>query len=85
MTTIGFIGSGHIGGALAKLSIDQGHDVVMSNSRGPETLGALVAALGPGASADTPYGAATKGDIVVVTIRSARTRRCRSSRSRGRS
>jgi len=47
MTTIGFIGSGLIGGTVARLAIAAGHDVVLSNSRGPETLADLVAELGP--------------------------------------
>jgi predicted dinucleotide-binding enzyme len=68
MTTIGFIGAGHIGQAVARLALDHGYDVVLSNSRGPETLTAVVDALGPGASADTAEGAATRGDLVVVTI-----------------
>ena len=53
MTTIGFIGSGHIGSTLARLAVDAGHDVVLSNSRGPETLADLVAELGPHARAAT--------------------------------
>ncbi|TFV89531.1 NADPH-dependent F420 reductase [Blastococcus sp. CT_GayMR16] len=68
MTTIGFIGSGHIGGTLARLAVDAGHDVVLSNSRGPETLAELVQRLGPHARAATPADAAAAGDIVVVTI-----------------
>ncbi|MFL6678831.1 MAG: NAD(P)-binding domain-containing protein [Burkholderiaceae bacterium] len=47
MTTIGLIGSGHIGGTVARLAVDAGHDVVLSNSRGPDTLTDLVAQLGP--------------------------------------
>ena len=43
MTTIGFIGSGHIGSQLARLAVAHGYDVVMSNSRDPETLSDLVA------------------------------------------
>ena len=46
MTAIGFIGSGHIGSTLARLAIDAGYDVVLSNSRGPQTLGGLVSELG---------------------------------------
>ncbi|WP_061297500.1 NADPH-dependent F420 reductase [Herbidospora cretacea] len=65
---IGFIGSGHIGSAVARLAVDAGHTVVMSNSRGPETLADLVASLGPAASASTAEGAAEAGDIVVVTV-----------------
>jgi hypothetical protein len=68
MTTIGFIGSGHIGSTVARLAVDAGHDVVMSNSRGPDTLDELVARLGPHARASTPAEAAEAGDVVVVTI-----------------
>lgn len=68
MTTWGFIGSGNIGSTVARLAVDAGHDVVMSNSRGPETLSDLVDDLGPRASADTSQGAARRGDVVVVTI-----------------
>lgn len=68
MTTIGFIGSGNIGGTLARLAVDRGHDVVVSNSRGPETLTDLVAELGPHARAASRDEAAAAGEIVVVTI-----------------
>ena len=68
MTTLGLIGAGHIGGALAKLAVDAGHDVVVSNSRGPESLSGLVASLGPKARAGTAEEAARAGDLVVVTI-----------------
>jgi len=68
MTTIGFIGSGKIGSQLARLAVAAGHDVVLSNSRGPETLADLVAELGPHARAATPVEAAEAADIAVVTI-----------------
>jgi predicted dinucleotide-binding enzyme len=68
MATIGFIGAGHIGSQLARLAVAQGYDVVLSNSRGPETLSDLVTELGPKARAATPVEAARAGDIVVVTI-----------------
>lgn len=68
MKTIGLIGAGHIGSQLARLAIRSGYDVVISNSREPETLSDLVAELGPRARAATPLEAATAGDIVVVTI-----------------
>jgi hypothetical protein len=68
MATIGLIGAGKIGGQLARLAVAHGHDVVISNSRGPETLAALVAELGPHARAATVVEAAQAGDIVVVTI-----------------
>lgn len=68
MATIGFIGSGNIGSTLARLAVNAGHDVVLSNSRGPETLGDLVAELGPHARAATATDVAAAGDVVVVTI-----------------
>jgi len=68
MTTIGLIGSGNIGGTVARLAVDAGYDVVLSNSRGPETLKDLVEQLGPHARAATPAEAAAAGDIVVVTV-----------------
>ena len=68
MTTIGLIGAGRIGSQVARLAVAKGYDVVLSNSRGPETLSALVAALGPKVRAATVTGAAQAGDIVVVTI-----------------
>jgi predicted dinucleotide-binding enzyme len=68
MTTIGFIGSGHIGSSVARAALAHGYDVVMSNSRGPETLTELIEELGPHASAATSSDAAAAGDFVVVTV-----------------
>ena len=66
--TIGLIGSGLIGGTVARLAVAAGYDVVLSNSRGPETLAPLVDELGPHARAATPAAAAAAGDLVVVTV-----------------
>ena len=68
MTRVGIIGAGHIGSALARGLVNQGHEVVISNSRGPETLEALVEDLGPNATAGTVTDAATAGDVVIVTV-----------------
>ena len=68
MTTVGFIGSGMIGGTVARLSVAAGHQVVLSNSRGPDTLKDLVEELGPLATAATGAQAVEAGDIVVVSI-----------------
>lgn len=68
MTTLGLIGSGNIGSTLARLAVDAGIDVVLSNSRGPETLADLVDELGDRAHAATAEEAAKAGDLVVVTI-----------------
>ncbi len=67
-TTIGLIGAGHIGSQVARLAVKNGNNVVISNSRGPETLADLVKELGPKARAGTAVDAAKAGDIVVVTI-----------------
>ncbi len=68
MTTLGLIGAGRIGSTLAELATAAGYDVVLSNSRGPDTLADLVARIGPRASAATAAAAAAAGDLVVVTI-----------------
>ena len=68
MKTIGLIGAGHIGSQVARLAVKSGYDVVISNSREPETLSELVAELGPKARAATSLDAAKAGDIVVVTV-----------------
>jgi predicted dinucleotide-binding enzyme len=68
MATIGFIGSGKIGGTVARLAAAAGYTVVLSNSRGPQTLQGLVSEIGPLASAGTAAEAAEQGDIVVVAV-----------------
>jgi predicted dinucleotide-binding enzyme len=68
MKTIGLIGAGHIGSQIARLAVASGYSVVISNSRGPETLATLVAELGPSARAASATDAAMAGDMVVVTV-----------------
>src|SRR5256885_11646696 len=68
MTTIGLIGAGRIGSQVARLAVANGYDVVISNSRGPETLADIVRELGARARAATPAEAAAAADIAVVTI-----------------
>lgn len=68
MTTIGIIGAGNIGRNVAKAAIAKGYDVVISNSRGPETLGGVIDELGAKATPSTAYGAAEAGDFVVVAV-----------------
>ena len=68
MTTIGFIGTGRIGGTVARLAVAAGYDVVISNSRGPETLKEFADELGPPARAATAIEAAEAGEIVVVSV-----------------
>jgi 8-hydroxy-5-deazaflavin:NADPH oxidoreductase len=68
VTTIGIIGAGRIGSQIARLAVENDYNVVISNSRGPETLSALIAELGPKARAATAVEAAKAGDIVVVSV-----------------
>jgi predicted dinucleotide-binding enzyme len=65
---IGIIGAGHIGRTLAAHFVRAGHQVVLSNSREPDTLQGLVAELGNRASAGTAVQAARAGEIVVVSV-----------------
>lgn len=68
MTTMGIIGAGHIGSQIARKAVQLGYEVVIANSRGPETLAELVNELGPAARAATASEAATAADFAVVTI-----------------
>ncbi|MGK3709827.1 NADPH-dependent F420 reductase [Arthrobacter sp. IK3] len=68
MATLGIIGSGNIGSAVARLAVAADMNVVVANSRGPESLQELVAELGPLAKAGTAEEAANLGDAVVLSI-----------------
>ncbi len=68
MTTLGIIGAGHIGSQVARVAVANGYDVVIANSRGPETLADLVKELGPRAKAATAEDAAAAADVAVVTV-----------------
>lgn len=68
MTTVGIIGAGHIGSTLAEGLIARGYDVVIANSRGPETLADLVGRLGAKARAATAADAADAADWAIVTV-----------------
>lgn len=65
---IGIIGAGNIGATLARLLVGVGHEVAISNSRGPETLAGLAADLGPAARAATIAEAAAFGEVVIEAI-----------------
>ena len=63
---IGIIGSGFIGGTLARLFVKAGHEVVISNSRGPATLQSLIKELGPKAQAASGTEPAQNTDLLVL-------------------
>ena len=65
---IGVIGSGNIGATAARLFAAAGHQVAISNSRGPETLEGLVEEIGPGVRAATVEEAARFGEVVMEAI-----------------
>lgn len=65
---IGIVGAGAVGSALARHVLDAGHDVAISNSRGPASLEELVDDLGPNAQAATVTETAEFGEIVVDAL-----------------
>jgi 8-hydroxy-5-deazaflavin:NADPH oxidoreductase len=65
---IGIVGAGNVGGTLAKLLVTAGHEVALSNSRGPESLKSQVTGLGKNARATTVQDAAAFGNIVVLAV-----------------
>jgi 8-hydroxy-5-deazaflavin:NADPH oxidoreductase len=68
MSTIAVIGAGHIGRNFSIAAIRAGHEIVISNAGGPETLGDLVAELGPDARAATAADAAEAGEFALLAI-----------------
>ena len=68
MKTIGIIGAGEVGSHIAQAAILAGYNIVISNSRGPETLGELIQKLGPNATAASSIDAASAGDVVVIAV-----------------
>ena len=65
---MGIIGSGNIGGTAAKLFANAGHDIAISNSRGPESLASFVNSIGPNIKAKTVEDAIKFGDVILLAI-----------------
>jgi 8-hydroxy-5-deazaflavin:NADPH oxidoreductase len=65
---IGIIGSGNIGGTTAKLLTKAGHEVAISNSRGPESLKSFVSSVGPNIMANTVEDAIKFGEVILLAI-----------------
>ena len=66
--SIGTIGAGQVAQTIARRAIAAGHHVILSNSRGPESLTDIVTQLGAGASAGTVDEAA-EADIVLLAVK----------------
>lgn len=65
---IGILGSGNIGGNAARLFAKAGHHVRIANSRGPESLKALIAEIGENAQATSPQEAVDASDVVLIAV-----------------
>jgi len=65
---IAILGSGRIGAVAARLFVAAGHEIAITNSRGPESLRELVNELGPRAHAMTVAAAARFGDVVLLAV-----------------
>jgi predicted dinucleotide-binding enzyme len=65
---IGIIGAGRIGGTLAVLLAKAGHEVAVSNSRGPKSLKSIVAEAGKNVQAMTVADAAAFGEVVILAV-----------------
>lgn len=65
---IGIIGAGMIGATAARLFAKAGHEVAVSNSRGPDSLRDLITELGPRARATTVDDAARFGEVILLAV-----------------
>jgi 8-hydroxy-5-deazaflavin:NADPH oxidoreductase len=64
---VGFIGAGNVTRTFGRHLLTAGHTIVVSNSRGPETLADFVADLGPNATAGTREQAAECDFVILAT------------------
>jgi len=65
---VGIIGAGHIGGNIAVFLGGAGHEVTVSFSREPGSLGRLAAEIGSRASAGSPAEAVSASEVVVISV-----------------
>jgi predicted dinucleotide-binding enzyme len=68
VTTVGILGAGQAGSTFARIAVAAGYDVVIANSRGPETLAGLVRQLGPMSRAARVAEAAMAADFAIVAF-----------------
>ncbi|WP_082701518.1 NADPH-dependent F420 reductase [Novosphingobium sp. FSW06-99] len=69
MSTIGFLGAGRLAQMLAPKAAKAGWKVILSNSRGPDTLSELVASIDGDVIAATPADMVAASDVVILAIR----------------
>lgn len=67
-TRIGFLGAGRMAQTLARLLLRAGHEVMLANSRSPETLTEVIADLGPGAWAARADELTRRADVIVLAV-----------------
>ena len=65
---IGIVGAGNIGGTAAELFANAGHEVVLSNSRGPKSIASRVNSIGPTVTAKTVEEAVQFGEVILLAI-----------------
>ena len=80
---IGIIGAGFIGRAVARLAVKHGHEVMLSNSRHPKTLGSAMVSIG--CAIGTARDAAAFGEVVLLAVPSRPPRTSTPRRLRARS
>ncbi|MCL3817677.1 NADPH-dependent F420 reductase [Aeromicrobium wangtongii] len=68
MSTFGILGAGQVGTTLARVAVAAGYDIVIANSRGPQTLHDLVRELGPRARAASASDAAAEADFAILAF-----------------
>ena len=66
---VGFLGAGRLAQTLGKALIIAHHQVVLTNSRGPETLTDVLAEMGPNCSASTPDKLKDECEVVILAFR----------------
>jgi predicted dinucleotide-binding enzyme len=66
---VGFLGAGQLAQTVGKALIVAHHQVLLTNSRGPETLTGVLAEMGPNCSATTPDKLKDQCEVVILAVR----------------
>lgn len=73
--TVGILGAGRVGSALARLAISAGYDVRVATSRPPAEIELLIEIMAPGAKAETAEAVIAASDIVILALPLSKYRR----------